>query len=322
MNRVLTIISIAMLLLISCGEKEKIVEVPADCPPSAPTGVFSINLDGIVTICWYENPESDVEGYDVYRGTALYGAYDIIGSVGADASSSGQYCFDDLETFNGQRYYYAVAAYDGAGNQSDLSYEEVTGTPRPEGLLMTLYNAASLPNQSGFDFYPGLSNVVQAYDALTTDIYFGVVGEASLLIARRAGVEIQDYGYVGDFDAINYAPNDGWSPSRSAEAVAGHIYILRLTETDGFHFAKIYVREVVAGNFVTFDWAFQTDPGNPDLAPPAPGRGAGTSRGADCEGAQPGLKKEAELTADAAIPPIVERVTETRDFELRHRNTE
>lgn len=320
MNRILTLISIAMLLLISCGEKEKIVEVPADCPPSAPRGVYSINLDGTVVIYWYENPESDVTGYDVYRGTSLYGAYDYLGSVDATASTTGQYYFEDLNTHNGQQYYYAVAAYDEAGNESDLSYEEVTGTPRPEGTL-TLYDAADLPNQSGFDFYPGLVSVVQPYNAVTTDFYFGVVAGASMFIAQRAGVEIQDYGYVGDFDAINYAPNDGWAPSRSAEAVAGHIYILRLTETDGFHFAKLYVQEISAGNFVTFYWAFQTDPGNPDLVPPAPGRGTASVSSA-VGGAQPGLTKEAKLAIDATIPPIVERVTQTRDFELRNQNTE
>jgi len=321
MNRVLSTISILMLMVISCGQKEKVVEVPVavNCPPSSPRGVFAVNLDGKVEICWVANYENDLEGYNVYRGATSDGDFFLIGTVPFETSNPAQYCFEDLDTGNGIHAYYAVAAFDRDGAQSDLIVEEVvSGTPRPEGVI-TLYDAATLPNQSGYDFFPITTppNAPQAYDASTTDIFFGLSGGIPTIIARRTGVEIQDYGYTDNFDVIGLAPDAGWSPSRTAEAIVKHTYILRFVETDGFHYAKIFV-EAVTGSFITFDWAYQTDPENPDLAPPAPGRGTGTT-----DQAQPGPKTVATLLTNRfSDPPIVERVTWTRDSEFGHQTTE
>jgi hypothetical protein len=318
MNRIMAMISIMMLLMISCGEKEKIVEVPVarNCPPATPRGVYAINLNGTVQICWVPNYETDLAGYNIYR-SSNGNEFDFLESVG-----SADYCYEDLDTSNGVQYYYAVAAYDDGGLESELIVEEVvSGTPRPEGLDLTLYDAADLPNQSGFDFYPGLSNVVQLYTLESTDLFFGIVGSVPMLIARRIGVEIQDYGWASNFDAINSAPAAGWSASRTAEAIPEHMYFLKLLENDGYHFAKIYVTAVPGGS-VTLRWAFQTDPGNPDLAPPAPGRGTGTLSSARRSDALPGLNTEAKLTDRFSDPPIVERVTWTRDSGSGHQTTE
>ena len=323
MNRLLTIMSIAVLLLISCGEKEKIVEVPVptNCPPSAPRGVSSINLVSTVLICWSANPEDDVRGYDVYRGVSFIGDYDYIGTVEANSSGADE-CYEDTLTDVGLQYYYAVVAFDEKGLESDLSYEEVSGTPRPEGAL-TLSDANTLPLQSGYDL-SSFSNQSQAYDLPSTDVYFEKNAGASQLRIppeNETGREIliQDYGYVGDFDVINYAPDHGWSSSGSAEAIVGHIYILRLHEADGYHYAKLYVTET-PGNFVALNWAYQTAPDNRDLAPPAPGRGTGNHTAAYRNVSPPGLNTEAKLAIDSATP-IVERVTWTRDFEFGQRTT-
>jgi len=320
MNRLTAIISILMLLMISCGEKEQVVEVR--CIPSPPRGVYSVNLDGTVQICWYPNYYEDgIASYTVYRGESPSGDFFPIGTVLAADSEPDQYCYEDLDTGNGTQYYYGVSAVDKSGRMSDLIIEEiVSGTPRPEGLL-TLYNAAALPNQSGYDFYPDLSNIAQPYDAPTTDIYFTVDVMTPTLVTSRTGVEIQDYGFASDFDAIGFAPDDGWAPSRSAEAIARHMYIFRLIETDGFHYAKLYVT-AVTGDFATFYWAYQTDPGNPDLAPPAPGRGTGKLVSAYRSTASPGLNTEATLTNRCNDPPIVERVTWTRDSEIGRQTIE
>lgn len=300
MNRIMAISITVVLLIISCGEKERIVEVPvpANCPPSAPTGVYSVNLDGTVLICWRANPEDDIEGYDVYRGTSYYGSYNYLGSV--DHTGAASYCFEDLDTHNGLQFYYAVAAYDKDGLSSELSYEEVTGTPRPEGEI-SLQDYSVLPLIAGYDL-SSLSNTAQPYNAPSTDIFYsGSLGDARLIIARRDGVEIQDYGYVGDFDAVNYAPTEGWSPSRSAEAIAGHCYIVRLIESDGLHYAKLFVKSAT-GTYVTFMWAYQTAPGNRDLAPPSPPSGKGATN--DSEVFEISLCEiERILAAKSAIPP-------------------
>jgi hypothetical protein len=326
MNRLMVTISIMMLIMISCGEKEKVVEVPIDCIPSPPHGVTSINFDGTVKICWYPSYyEDDIASYTIYRGTSIDGDFFPIGTVLSETPIPLEYCFEDLDTGNGIQYYYGVSAVDKGHNSSELIIEEiVSGTPRPEELQLILYDAAGYPNQSGYDFYPGLrNNDAQAYDAATTDIFFGVSGGVPLIIARRIGVEIQDYGYAGSFDAIGVAPDDGWAPSRSAEAITNHMYFLRLLEGTDFHYAKIYVT-AVTGSFVTFSWAFQTDPGNPDLSPPAPGSGTGKLTSAPRSGsALPVLLTEATLLTDRfSDPPIVERVAWTRDSEFGHQTTE
>jgi len=318
MNRIMALISIMMLLLISCGEKEKIVSVPVNCAPDVPHGVYSVNYDGTVLICWVANYESDMAGYNIFRSETLDGQYVPIGTVYVTTANPAEYCYEDMDTGNGIHYFYAVSAFDQGGAESDIIVEEVvSGTPRPEGQL-TLYDRVALPSQSGFDFYPSLTSVAQQYDAATTDIYFDVSGGTPLIIARRVGVEIQDYGYAGNFDAIGYAPDDGWAPSRTVEAIPKHMYFLQLLEGTDIHYAKIYVT-AVTGDHATFHWAFQTDPYNPDLAPPAPGRGTGTLSSAQ-RSDLPGLNMEAKLTDRFSDPPIVERVTWTRDS--GHQTTE
>jgi hypothetical protein len=321
MNRIITVLSAIVLLLISCGEKEKIVEVPVatNCPPSAPRGVYSINLDGYVRIVWYPNPEDDVAGYDVYRGQSLYGDYNYIGTVQRVKPDPYEYFFDDTQTDNGIQHFYAVVAFDGGGLESDLSYEEVSGTPRPEGVI-SLFDRCHDPSISGYDL-SSLSNTQQSYDAPTTDIYFDVCGGPAYIVTCCLDVGIQDYGYVGDnFDGINYAPTQGWSPTGAAEAIAKHCYILRLLEGDGFHYAKLYVSEVTSG-FVTMWWAYQTTPGNRDLAPPAPGRGVGLGTSSYQPDVTPGATIKGKPTEVSATPPIVERVTWTRDSRFEQQTT-
>lgn len=322
MNWIMALISILMLLMISCGEKEKIVSVPVNCAPDVPHGVYAVNYDGTVLICWVANYESDMAGYTIYRCETIDGYYEPIGTVYVSSSDPLEYCYEDLDTGNGIHNYYAVSAFDKGGAESDLIIEEVvSGTPRPEGRV-TLFERDDLPLQSGFDFYPGLANDPQPWSAATTDFYFDSEAGIQRLVAYRAGVQIQDYGYASSFDAVTYAPADGWAPSGSVEAVVKHMYILMLEEGTDTHYAKVYITSVTP-SLVTFDWAFQTDPDNPDLAPPAPGRGTGAlSSPAPESGAKPGLNTEAKLTNRFSDPPIVERVTWTRDSGSGQQTTE
>lgn len=312
MNRIMAMISIMMLIMISCGEKEKIVSVPVNCAPDTPHGVYSVNYDETVLICWVANYESDMDGYNVYRSETLDGMYSPIGTVYVTDANPVEYCFEDMDTGNGFHYFYGVSAFDQGGAESEIIVEEVvSGTPRPEGEI-DLYDRYSAPEASGFDFYPDLADVARLWSDPETDIYFENDAGIQRFVSNRTEVQIQDYGYASNFDAIGYAPASGWSPSGSVEAVARHMYILKLLEGSDTHYAKIYVESITPAS-VTFKWAFQTDPGNPDLAPPAPGRGTGALSSAQRSDALPGLITEAKLTDRFSDPPIVERVTWTRD---------
>jgi hypothetical protein len=266
-STVLASILIAGFVVISsCEQEEKIIyvprEVPADCPPSAPRGLFAINLDGYVSICWFPNPEDNIEGYYIWKNDSLYGVYDAIGWMDAGDEIPYEYCFDHSTPYN-QQFYYAVSAMNSDGFMSELSYEELTATPRPEGYLK-LYDAGVYPDSSGYDFST-LSNRFQNYQEATTDIWYET-GSGRSSFTVKPVVHIQDYGYSNWFDDINTAPDEGWSPSGEVEVIEGHFYMLKLGESDGYHYVKLWVDEVNQ-DYTVFYWAYQTDPGNRDLAP-------------------------------------------------------
>src|SRR6185503_1927067 len=85
---------------------------PPATPPSNPA-------TGSLTLTWAANREPDLAGYKIYVGTAS-GTYNFPGSafvIGLGTS----YTVSNLP--NGQTYFFAISAYDTAGNESPLSAE-------------------------------------------------------------------------------------------------------------------------------------------------------------------------------------------------------
>jgi hypothetical protein len=223
--------------------------------PAVPRGVFSTTGDHQVVISWYPNAEYDLAGYAVYRGNAERGDYFQIGTTGSAS-------FVDRNVTNGRTYYYAVAAYDNAGNESDLSYDLVFDTPRPAGYGVRLFDFRALPQTSGYSFG---NYRVQDYRASTSDIFFEYHAPSRGLFidVANADTDIQDFGYTESLDDVDYAPDKGWSPLGYAECIVGHSYIIWTADD---HYAKIRVT-AVSPSFVEFDWAYQIAEGNPELRP-------------------------------------------------------
>ena len=73
---------------------------------------------------------------------------------------------------------------------------------------------------------------------------------------------MQDLGYHENFESVDLVPEIGYT-SLFVELIEGHVYAL--FTPDG-NFAKIHVRELYEDGAV-FDWAYQTDPENVQLAP-------------------------------------------------------
>ncbi len=250
-----------------CGDEDP-VRVVDDQAPFPPDGVFSVTGDGVVHLYWNRSPEPDLAGYAVYRGSVPEGPYFHLDDVSADATS-----YDDTSVANGETVYYAVTAFDRAGNESDLSAELVFDTPRPAGTDLILFDfVGQNSGLSGYDF-SSVSGAAQAWNAATTDIYFGASGGINELVAT-AGVDIQDYGWTASLDDVDWAPSAGWAPSGRAEAITGHAYVLRIVDGPGeTHYAKVRVTAVTSASLspdarkVTIDWAYQIDPGNPELSP-------------------------------------------------------
>lgn len=242
------IITAAFLVLLSCCYEGFDNE-----PPAVPRGLHSITGDEEVMLIWYENTEPDLAGYRIYRSLTPSGYYYAIGETNLDY-------FLDFGLINGQTYYYAIVAFDYDGNESDLSYEIVYDTPRPEGYNEQIFDYYEYPDYSGWDF--SVYSIV-VYDHPLCDFYYGYddINEIPYLYTGRSDTWIQDFGYTESLDEITYAPQYGWSTTGVVEAILGHTYIFWIWDN---HFAKIRLT-AIGPDYVIFDWAYQIDPGNPEL---------------------------------------------------------
>jgi hypothetical protein len=230
---------------------------PRSSAPAAPRGVYTVTGDEEVTVHWLANTESDIAGYAVYWSTCDDCRYDLIGTTTGTT-------FTVTGLTNGVTRFYAVLAYDRDGNESDLSYETLFDTPRPEGAGVVLNNYLQSEPSSGYDFSDFTD---RNWDDLRTDIFFGSNGAVDQMFARDSLTDIQDYGYASGLDVIDYAPDAGWSPSGTVELIEGHVYVV-WTRND--HYAKFRVTDIRPGGGagtrqVVFDWAYQVDPGNREL---------------------------------------------------------
>jgi len=234
-------------------------------PPAAPRGMFSVTGDGQVSLSWLPNTETDLAGYRLYEAPCASGnscPYDRIGSTTAT-----QFVVTGLS--DGVTRYFAVAAVDQAGNESPLSTEDIFDTPRPAG-SGTLTNFVGTPDTTGWDF-----SAFGTTNSPAKDIFFGDNGAVSEMFTPDVFTNIQDAGYHSSLDAVDFSPvglNAGWSPTGSVELIPGHCYIV-WTRDD--HYAKFRITGL-SHALASFDWAYQTAQGNPELhARPAHPESAG-----------------------------------------------
>lgn len=241
-----------------CGNDDE-----SSLPPPIPGGVFSVTGDGWVDVYW--NPIrglDDLAGYGVYRGSAPDGPYfKLAEKFGVESDS-----YRDETVENGTTYYYAVDAFDLDGNESALSVETVFDTPRPSRAGLRIYTRQADADRAGVDFseQPDHAQMRVPWDLgdlfveADADGFFRVIGTSS-------ADDLQDLGWTSSFDEVGYAPADGWVESPlGLELVTGHTYVLWTSDD---HYAKFRVSAIEA-NAVVLEWAYQTDPGNPELVRP------------------------------------------------------
>jgi hypothetical protein len=241
----------------SCDRR--IVSEPDTTPPAIPRGVYSITGDGEVIIEWFPNGEHDLAGYRVWRSRDDEN-FDLLGEVSPDITD-----YIDRNVRNGKTYYYAVTAFDYDDNESELSPELVDDTPRPEGRSITLRDYQLFPERSGFDFSRPSRGAIPWND-VDTDIYFAFDLEVNVsYMYSDNDTLMQDMGYRGGMDGLDEAPLfDLGYTELFVELLPGHAYAFY---TPDGNYAKIRVIDV-SDVSVTFDWAYQIDPDNPELAPP------------------------------------------------------
>lgn len=112
------------LLMAGCGQADS-----SSSGASAPTDNTSESAitspsagpaatTGFADLAWSANSEPDLSGYRVYYGVSS-GTYDQEAGQGINAGNATSYVVTGLAP--GQRYYFAVTAYDTSGNESGYS---------------------------------------------------------------------------------------------------------------------------------------------------------------------------------------------------------
>ncbi len=228
--------------------------------PPIPSGVYTITGDGYVEILWSPLRVDDLDGYRIYRSQYPAGRYWQIGD-----SQDNE--FIDENVHNGETYYYAVSAYDWHGNESDLSYETIHDTPRPQGYDLVIYDDDAL---AGVDFSGYYSHMIWPWNDPYVDLYLLWLNGRYCLASADVeyegavyGTDIQYAGYVNTLDEIDWAPESGWSTdiADTVTLYEGHAYVAWTWENN---FAKFRVHHI-GYDYVIIDWAFQIDEGNPEL---------------------------------------------------------
>ncbi len=308
-GRRLHLVQLPLLLLLGlalggCGEEDCIncVGLPL---PVVPTGVHSISGDNEVIVQWYDisyapydgSYNDTVAGYRIYSRFYTAGDEDDstrvfyrIGEIAWNQNfdlSSGLHWFVDAgdDVFNGEQYEYAVAAVNAAGGESALSFELVTDAPLPISATPVELFDGSGPTSAlaGFDFSELEQGRTDPFAPTTAaDVYVAYSGGVPYLHAISPDVQIQDFGVFTDrvgnlvFEGVSWAPLGGYSATGVLEIVAGHIYVIKITESGvGTHYAKLGIVAVDPSpsvDSVLALWAYQLIEGLPELAAPIGGK--------------------------------------------------
>jgi hypothetical protein len=238
----------------------------------APQGLASISLNGAIQLAWSSNAVDASHGtfdrylvystaYDGSRGVCTTD-WVIEGSTVSDAFLSGNLT-------NGVSRCFAISAVTRDGHESDWSSSRLD-TPRFDARNAFVYATASRPDSSGFLFFDETAKhvgVVAASSRADLDVTVERHTDGSLWFApARSGVTMTLYSTkpVADLTSIDRAPAAGFA-SVTTEALAGYAYVFRVQKADGIHFAAIRVA-FVANDYVVFDWAYQSAPGNAELS--------------------------------------------------------
>ena len=196
------------------------VHPPADT--TAPPAPANLHANGAgpttVTLTWDAVPAVDLFRYDVYRGTAAGGPYELVDSTDPDATS-----FTDEGLVTGTRYYYVVRAVDESANQSGPSNEAnavplnreiqvtfVVTPPATTPATATLSIAGNQPQLCNFCNPPHTVVLTKGGD-----------GKWRITLAFQEGTSIEYKYTLGDWDHVEKDAACGEIANRAAQVAGG-----------------------------------------------------------------------------------------------------
>jgi hypothetical protein len=262
--------------------------VDSGLPPDVPASLSSTSLDGAVALIWDDNAfTADPANFQNYR------VYSTSYSLDSDACGASwrlegttvapEFLVGALT--NGVPRCFSVSAMS-IGDAESARSEARADTPRPDSRNVLIFARQVQNAESGFRFWDDLNDDGRTQDSelamlrpgSATDIDFSVERDASgtlwlTPVRPGTGVELYSSLPVEDLTSIDFAPclpapgpGDclAYSPE-AIEAEPGFGYVFEMEGGDGFlRFGALRVTHV-GQDFLIFDWAFQTDPGNPEL---------------------------------------------------------
>jgi hypothetical protein len=278
----------AVILLAACSDDNNGPNGPG-VTPEAPSTLSSTSLDGAIALVWSDNPF--VNDPDVFANYRVYStSFDIdTGDCGSNFDVEGTTVAPEFlvgALANGVPRCFAVTAVSVDGlesNQSPLRGD----TPRFDSRNIALSAAPVTANNSGFRFWDDDGNgtveldelgVVKSANAPDIDFFVDRDGNGDLFLTPvRAGTGVEYFDEadpVQDLTSIDFAPDlsdAGGYRTTPIQALPGFGYVFEMDGGDDFpRYGAVRVQHV-GTTFLILDWAYQPDPGNPELiVRPAP----------------------------------------------------
>ncbi len=251
---------------------------PTGPAPEIPTNLVSTSLDGAVALSWDDNAfEADpnrFQNYSVYSTT-----YDLDNDrCGSSWRLEGTTVAPEFVVgvlVNGEPRCFVVSAVNVDQVESPRSVER-NDTPRPDARNVVVYARQAQDAGSGFTFWADDGDGIVQDDELGVvtsgsdpDVDFSVERDGFgrlFLTPVFPSTTVALYGNVPveDLTSIDIAPLTGYARP-GLEAVPGWGYVFQMPGGDGlFRFGAVRTTHV-GQNFLILDWAYQTDPENPEL---------------------------------------------------------
>lgn len=262
------------------SSRSNIVVIDSRLALARPADLTTVSLDAAIALYWpdnaYEGAPQRFREYRVYSS-----AYDL----DADLCATGWRLegttiapeFRAAALPNGAPRCFAVTALSHEGFESLWSVIR-HDTPRPDARNIVLTARQEASATAGFRFWRDLNSdgiaqraelgLVGSGNAADIDFSLERTGSGQLLLTPiRNDVFLRTWanGPIGDLTDIDYAPGGGYSRT-PLEARTGWGYVWQVPGGAYPRFGAIRVSHV-GQNLIILDWAFQTDPGNPELVP-------------------------------------------------------
>jgi hypothetical protein len=282
----------ALVLLAACGDDDDGPNGPG-ITPETPATLSSTTLDGAIALTWSDNPfQNDDDG--IFSNYRVYStSFDIdTGDCGAEFLVEGTTVAPEFVVgalANGVPRCFAVTAVSVDGLESDQS--PLRGdTPRFDSRNIALSAAPVTADNSGFRFWDDLNDngsveldelgIVRSANSDQIDFFVDRDSNGDLFLTpARPGTGVEFYDEndpVQDLTSIDFAPDLGESGgyrTSPIEAEPGFGYVFEMDGGDEFPRYGAVRLQHVGSTFLILDWAYQPDPGNPELiVRPAPGR--------------------------------------------------